>query len=158
MAALRDLLFELPFRAGTRTVQANLEEVAQATLHYYRYGVTHPSEAALPVGVTDGASTSNQHDIAAVAGYLALEQRFGRVSAGVVPEHAAGLLMGALVARALGDDGHSGQEFTGGLAPVADPMAGMSTERQPSPEFTGGLVQILLEGIAQGATGHRGSP
>lgn len=126
---LKDLLFELPFKTGTATVRDNLIELAGATLRYYQFGITHPEQAAsLPVGLTDDAPTSNQHDIASVAGYLALEQRMGRISPGVSPDHAGALLMGALVTHALTSESGEASDDN----------------------FAYGMVDILLEGIGAG--------
>lgn len=121
---------ELPFTAGTGSVEANLTELAQAALHYYRYGVTHPEEAArLPIGVTDNDPRSNLNDVAAVAGYLTLEQRFGRIDARISPDSAAALLLGALVSQAL--------EFENN-----------PTAAGPVEHFVPQLVGIMLGGIA----------
>lgn len=139
-------MFELPFVAGTGTVEATLTELAQAALRYYQYGVTHPDQAdRLPVGVTDNEPNSNCHDLAAVAGYLSLEQRFGRIHPAVSPDNAASLLLGALVSRALELE--------------KDPSA-----HGPDQDFVSGVVEILLGGIdnsgrltQQNARGFRGT-
>jgi EmrB/QacA subfamily drug resistance transporter len=127
---LKTLLFELPFKAGIASVEDNLGEVARSTLHYYFYGLANGSNSrSLPIGVSDDAKTSARHDVAAVSGYLALEQRLGRISAEVSPEQAATLLMGALAAHALG------LEITG------------EEDVDSSLEFVTGMVRILVEGI-----------
>lgn len=110
-------------------MEANLTELAQAALHYYCYGVTHPEEASrLPIGVTDNEPRSNLNDVAAVAGYLTLEQRFGRIDAHVSPDSAATLLLGALVTQAL--------EFENNPSAAG-----------PDDQFVPQLVGIMLGGI-----------
>jgi len=127
---LKKLLFELPFKAGVHSVEDNLAEVARTTLHYYFYGLANGSNSrALPIGVSDDAKTSARHDVAAVSGYLALEQRFGRINPQIAPDQAATLLMGALAAHALG------LEITG------------EEDVDSSLEFVTGMVKILVEGI-----------
>ena len=127
---LKKLLYELPFKAGVDSVEDNLAEVARTTLHYYFYGLANGSNSrALPIGVSDDAKTSARHDVAAVSGYLALEQRFGRINPQIAPDQAATLLMGALAAHALG------LEITG------------EEDVDSSLEFVTGMVKILVEGI-----------
>ncbi|HYN98998.1 MAG TPA: ATP-binding cassette domain-containing protein [Actinomycetota bacterium] len=109
---LQDVLNQLPYKAGSGDVKAHLREVAEAALTYYR------------------DSTSNQPlDVRPVAGYLALEQRFGRISGGTSADQAASLLMGAAVAKAVG------------LGASAGPPNGEAAE------FAEGAVRILLDGI-----------
>jgi EmrB/QacA subfamily drug resistance transporter len=128
---LKALLLELPFKAGMASVEDNLGELARSTLHYYFYGLANGSNSrSLPIGVSDDAKTSARHDVTAVSGYLALEQRFGRISADVSPDQAATLLMGALAAHALG------LEITG------------EEDVDSSLEFVTGMVRIMVEGIA----------
>ena len=98
---LRMLMVDLPIKAGTGDVEQNLQEVALATLNYYQYGLSQPGGDALPVGVTNGAQSSTQEDIAIMAGYLDLEKRFGRVDNSLKTESAASHLMAALASRAL---------------------------------------------------------
>jgi ABC-2 type transport system ATP-binding protein len=82
---LQDLLMQLPYKAGAGSVEANLQEVAEAALNYYR-----------------DATSNEPLDLRPVAGYLTLEKRFGRISDSTPSEQAASLLMGAAVARAVG--------------------------------------------------------
>lgn len=98
---LRMLMVDLPIKAGTGEVDQNLQEVALATLNYYQYGLSQPGGDALPVGVTNGAQSSTQEDIAILAGYMDLEKRFGRVDNSLKTESAASQLMAALASRAL---------------------------------------------------------
>ena len=98
---LRMLMVDLPIKAGTGEVEENLREVALATLGYYQYGLSQPGGDTLPVGVTGGAQSSIQEDIAILAGYLDLEKRFGRVDNSLKTEDAASHLMAALASRAL---------------------------------------------------------
>jgi daunorubicin resistance ABC transporter ATP-binding subunit len=109
---LQSILSQLPYKAGFGDIGVNLKEVAEAALTYYR------------------DATSNQPlDVRPVAGYLALEQRFGRISEETSAEQAASLLMGAAVARAVGLGSSNG------------PANGEASE------FADSAVRILLEGI-----------
>jgi hypothetical protein len=98
---LRNLMVDLPLKAGTAEVDQNLQEVAAATLGYYQYGLSQPGGDALPVGVTNGAQSSIREDIGILAGYLDLEKRFGRVPDRLDTGQAASHLMAALAGRAL---------------------------------------------------------
>jgi hypothetical protein len=109
------LLQQLPYRAGSGTVEGNLREVAEAALRYY-----------------SDASARQPLDIQPVAGYLTLEQRFGRISDEAATDQAASILMGAAVARAVGL-GLGSSELNGEAA-----------------EFAQSAVRILLEGIGEG--------
>lgn len=82
-ADLPSLLADLPFKAGQATVRENLEEIVAA--------------------MVDGKGRSEAVDLSPIAGYLKLEQRFGRVRSSTDVGAAAQLLMGALAASA-----HSG--------------------------------------------------
>jgi hypothetical protein len=129
------LLYELPFKAGTGSIEQNLTEIVQATL--LNYQDLAPDEGGMtPLGSTrDGLHPSTRYDIAVVAGYLVLEQRFGRINPQVPPEQAATLLMGA--ARALG------------LETVA------RLDNAVSQDYVQGMVKILLEGIGTDRQGTR---
>lgn len=98
---LRMLMIDLPLKAGTGGVDRNLQELALATLSYYQYGLSQPEGDVLPVGVTNGAQSSTQEDIAILAGYLDLEKRFGRVDNSLNTEKAASQLMAAIAGQAL---------------------------------------------------------
>ncbi|CAN5850496.1 hypothetical protein BH23ACT12_BH23ACT12_05920 [soil metagenome] len=109
---LQNILTRLPYKAGSGDVQLHLRKVAEAALAYY------------------GSEAGDQRlDIKPVAGYLELEQRFGRIDEAVSAEQAASLLMGAAVAKAVGLGGSS--ERVNG---------------EPA-DFAAGAVKILLEGI-----------
>ena len=114
---LEALLRNLPFRAGEGDVRSILEEVATATYSHFRH-----SEVTLDEVL----------DVSRVSGYLALEQRFGRISKASNPEHAAQLLVGALAAHAFAGDGES------------SPTAGGAPET-----YAREAVRILLDGIAE---------
>jgi ABC-2 type transport system ATP-binding protein len=108
---LQSILAQLPYKAGFGDIVVNLKEVAEAALTYYR-----------------NATSNEPLDVGPVAGYLALEQRFGRISEETSAEQAASLLMGAAVARAVGLGSSNG------------PANGEA-------EFADSAVRILLEGI-----------
>lgn len=110
-SALNDLLRELPFKAGLGEVRANLEEVAEATYEYF--------------ASTDAAG-GPQVDVSRVSGYLALEQRLGRIGKSTHPDHAAQLLIGAVAAKALSSNGES-----------------------PDGDYARNAVKIVLEGIGK---------
>ena len=109
---LQSVLSQLPYKAGSGDVGVNLKEVAEAALTYYR-----------------DATSNHPLDVRPVAGYLALEQRFGRISEETSAEQAASLLMGAAVARAVG------------LSSTDGPVNGEASE------FADSAVRILLDGI-----------
>lgn len=115
-ARLQDILTQLPYNAGVGNVESNLKEVAEAALTYYR-----------------DAASNQPLDVRPVAGYLALEQRFGRISEQTSPEQAASVLMGAAVARAVA------------LGSSKSPPNGEARE------FAEGAVRILLNGIGERA-------
>lgn len=93
-------LSQLPFRAGTATVRANLEGFGQLALEHYGNGGGHPGAAA--------------PDLRPLAGYLLLEQRFERVNAAIDPHHAAYMLVGAIAAKAKEEPGHRITDAGGG--------------------------------------------
>lgn len=111
---LQNILTRLPYKAGSGDVQMHLREVAEAALSYYR-----------------DATANQQLDMRPVAGYLALEQRFGRISEQASAEQAASLLMGAAVAKAVG------------LGSSSEPPNGEAAD------FAEGAVRILLDGIGE---------
>ena len=139
---LRALMVDLPMQAGTGEVAERLEEMASATLRYYRHALSDPQADALPVGITDGAQSSTREDIGIITGYLNLEKRFGRVDGSLQSQQAAGRLMTALASRALESNpgGGSDAEFVravvneclhrrapatvGAATPAASPDAG----------------------------------
>jgi ABC-2 type transport system ATP-binding protein len=113
-ARLQDVLARLPYKAGSGRVEQHLKEVAEAALTYYR-----------------NADSDQPLDVRPVAGYLALEQRFGRISGDTSADQAASLLMGAAVAKAVG------------LGSSDGPQNGEAAE------FAEGAVRILLDGIGE---------
>jgi ABC-2 type transport system ATP-binding protein len=113
-ARLQSILTRLPYKAGSGDVQLHLREVAEAALSYYR-----------------DATAGRELDMKPVAGYLALEQRFGRISEEASAEQAASLLIGAAVAKAVGLGSSSG------------PPNGEAAD------FAEGAVKILLDGIGE---------
>jgi AcrR family transcriptional regulator len=115
------LMIGLPGRAGTETVQANLEAVAKAALVFYKQVVpmsasvfSEPEmlarhrEGLRKTGV--GPHRANE----AVAAYLRAEQALGRVRRDVNAETVADLLLGACFQRAfymelMVGNGHAGR-------------------------------------------------
>lgn len=93
---LADLLFQMPFKAGSGTLLENLTGFIQATrsLHEKAHSKDAVS-AALPEPVARSLRAATTPDIATLTGYLLLEQRFGRINPQVRPELAASALVGA---------------------------------------------------------------
>jgi hypothetical protein len=108
--ALDRVLRDLPFKAGVGDVKSNLEEVARATYDHFRSGEIGPSV-----------------DVSRVSGYLALEQRLGRIGSITNPEHAAQLLIGAVAAKALTANG----------------------DQSGGDDYSRAAVKIVLEGIGK---------
>ncbi|OCT11880.1 TetR family transcriptional regulator [Paenibacillus pectinilyticus] len=110
------VLFKLPARKGTRTVQENLEEVAHAALDYFYLSIvmtatmfTEPDFLARHrqgfQQRNEGPHRSNE----IVTSYLRFEQQLGRVNEAVNPRSVADLLLGACFQHAfhlqfLGED------------------------------------------------------
>ena len=114
---LDTILRNLPFRAGQGDVRSILEEVARATYDHYRY---------------DDTTGEPPLDVSRVSGYLALEQRFGRIAKVSNPEHAAQLLLGAVAAQALAES------------------RGLNGAQNGDPDsYPREAVKILLEGIGR---------
>ena len=131
---MREMLLELPFKAGNGEVEDNLSDVARAALHYYEHGLASAAAGReLPIAASDGSPTSMEADIRAVAGYLDLEQRLGRVRTESLPELVATLLLGGLAAHALGRSVTGDQDEESGI------------------EFADGMVAVLYEGIGTAA-------
>jgi EmrB/QacA subfamily drug resistance transporter len=157
---LKQVLSDLPFRAGVGTVGSNLEEVAGAALAYYRNGYAGigPEPASLNGGPGAGGSLevagrqgdltdwvagpSNRNAIWTIRGYLTLEQRFGRVSSWAAPEAGAVMLMGAVVSRALGA-GTEGRKAA-------------KSDDQGDPQFVKDAVRIMLDGMGDVDAGASG--
>jgi AcrR family transcriptional regulator len=146
LPAFVDLLHRLPGRAGTRTVAANLTEVAEQAMVLYRdfvpvnAGVFADPELLERLRVLlrergDGPQRAYEPIVA----YLEAEQALGRVAAGVDLLAAAVLLLGGcqqhvFVEQLVGPDLH----------PLGD-------RRSPA----AGLVATLLAGLAAADTEER---
>lgn len=136
---LTTLLFELPFMAGTGTLQHHVTEFLRATLPFYDKALAPGAEsAALPGPVAGNLHATTTGDIATLAGYLLLEQRFGRINPEIRPELAASALVGA--ARSLKLWTFSGNDT------------------QTSDDFLEGIVIVLLNGIGSDAAAVRENP
>lgn len=109
---LDHLLRDLPFKAGIGDVRSNLEQVAEATYLHFRSG--------------DG--DGQVVDVSRVSGYLALEQRMGRISKTAHPDHAAQLLIGALAAHGLAPNGHDPQDDNYAKATVKIVLEGIGKD------------------------------
>lgn len=97
---LREVLKELPIKAGEGDMAKQLAQVGMAALRYYQFGISQPGSGALPLAASD-AGGSMQEDAAVVAGYLQLEKRFGRLDDKVDPATAAKGLLWAVASHAL---------------------------------------------------------
>jgi AcrR family transcriptional regulator len=105
----------LPKRAGSGTVAGNVERAVRAlpldTLQaVIRLTALRPDLAAKVEAVLGGGTAGPQAVEQAIAGYLAAEQRLGRVAAGADPEVLALAVVGVLHHILL----------TGGTGPAAD--------------------------------------
>jgi AcrR family transcriptional regulator len=106
-AGFFELVESLPDRAGSSTVRRNLEEVATSAIDFY-YGIVPIAGGALADHeflrehrqFFHKENTGPMKFIRHLSGYLAREQRLGRVAERVSPEHAAQLVLGACFARA----------------------------------------------------------
>jgi len=141
-----DLAAALPERAGTGTVEANLEEVAQAALPFHR--------AILPMAcgiMTEyellqrrrqefrETGTGPLRALSDIEEYLRREQQLGRIAGTASPEHAARILMETCFGEAFL------QEMVGGGAQAkADAL------------FAREIVRTLMEGIAPRPTKTKG--
>ena len=133
-----DLAASLPDRAGTGTVEGNLEELMQAALAFHR--------AILPMAcgiMTEyellqrrrqdfrETGTGPLRPLSDIQEYLRREQGMGRIAPTASPEHAARILMETCFGEAFL------QEMVGGEAlPKADAR------------FAREMVRIVMEGIA----------
>lgn len=104
---LAALLGQLPQRVGQATVRATLEEVARAAIAFYHHNFPMAaslfSEPLLLAAHRETLRTRNAgpaHVGNAVAGYLAAEQRLGRIQPDADPQAAAALLLGACLQHA----------------------------------------------------------
>jgi AcrR family transcriptional regulator len=148
LPAFVDLLIRLPDRAGTRTVAANLTEVAEQTLTLYR------DFQALSAGVFADPELLERHRkllrargdgpheaYAPIVAYLRAEQALGRV---VVPDPlaAAIVLLGAcqqyvFVEQMIGADLHPLRERQSPAAALVQALLAGLAPRQPAdPEQT----------------------
>jgi AcrR family transcriptional regulator len=141
-----DLLLRLPGKAGTRTVAANLTEVAEQALALYRdflavnagvFADPELLERLRRLLRERGDGPQRAYD--PIVAYLEAEQALGRVAAGADPLAAAVLLLGGcqqhvFVEQLVGADRH----------PLAD---------RPSPAAS--LVRTLLAGLAAPDTEER---
>lgn len=128
---LAAVLFQFPFTAGSGTVLSNITEFLQATMPFHGEAGSRGPLVELPETVSGTRGARTTPDIATLAGYLLLEQRFGRVRSGVRLDLAATALIGAARSRDLwsfSDDGEVGSE-----------------------DFLKGLVTLVLEGLGTGA-------
>jgi len=142
-APLATLMSDLPFSAGTGSIQRNLEEVALATMLHFRSIASAAGRvswrsaeegARFKSGSRAYGDSETDISIWPIVGYLRLEQRFGRISRKASPEQAATLLVSALAARAMGLE----------VASNGNDLDGVSHSRQ----FVKSAVKTLLEGIS----------
>jgi AcrR family transcriptional regulator len=132
------LLHDLPWRAGQRNVETNLEEVARVALPFF--------EQTLPIVVSLFAEPEllarHQEQLRAknmgphranemLAAYVRAEQRLGRINPRVDPEAIASLLIGACVGRSLV------RRFLGQPVPP-----------EGDDQFSRSIVKALVEGMA----------
>lgn len=132
------LMRDLPQRAGEGSVAENLEQIAAAAVAFF--GRIVPLVVALAADPTLAARhTARLHELgsdpdpthAALAAYLRLEQRLGRVRAETSPAAAATLLLGVCF-------NYAQVRYQSGAHPV-----------YPTPEqFVTEIVQTLLTGLA----------
>jgi len=142
---LADELDELLGQAGEGDVAENLRTVARMAVAFYRQSFpmagslfASPELLAAHRRKLDPPEYGPQQPTARLAGYLAAEQRIGRLSTGFVPESAAALLVGACFHRAFltvfwGPDAPE----TGALRPADDE------------EFAAQAVHALLAGVGR---------
>jgi len=123
-------------RAGDRSVQKNLEEIALACIRF--------SEKLIPLGVAllaDGALLKRHRKTGPdrgpkeafelIAGYIAGEQRIGRIDARIRPLQVAGLIFGPCFQRVF-----MRQVIGKNVFPPADP------------EFAGELISTMMLGLS----------
>lgn len=139
-----DALARLPGRAGTGDPAEHLAEVVRCALPFFRQSLPMAgSLLASPELLANyrrklALTAAGPHQATALLSrYLRLEQRGGRISAGIDPEAAAMLLIGACFHRAFLDCFY-GPEPPPGRPPVDDE------------EFVTEVVRALLAGVAPG--------
>jgi len=132
-----ELISILPDRAGTATVRKNLEEVARTALGFYRAIVPMVIGALAERELLKEQRRHFQETkggpmkaMGAVSTYLRKEQRLGRISEKVSPEHATRTLLGACFSEAL-------------LEELVGDEAALGNDEQYARE----IVRTLMEGL-----------
>lgn len=141
-----DLTNTLPDRAGTGTVRKNLEEVARTALGFYRVIAPMVIGAMAERELLEEQRRHFQETkggpmkaLGAVSTYLRKEQRLGRISERVSPEHATRTLLGACFSQAvleallgdeasLGDDEHYAREIVRSVMDGLNPRKELAKE------------------------------
>ncbi|MFE3827433.1 TetR/AcrR family transcriptional regulator [Streptomyces sp. NPDC059092] len=148
-----DALARLPGRVGTGEVAGNLEEVARVAVLFYRRSLPMAASLFASPGLLvahraklDLTGAGPQEATHCLAGYLRAEQERGRVSAGIDPDAAAMLLIGACFHRAFLD-----------LFFAPDPPEGVVRPADEA-EFARETVRALLAGIAPSGPEQRPGP
>jgi AcrR family transcriptional regulator len=146
---LADELEELLNRAGEGDVAGNLRQVARTALAFYRQSFpmagslfASPELLAAHRRRLDPPGYGPQRPTDRLTGYLAAEQRLGRLSPDVAPEAAAAMLIGACFHRAFLT------VFWGPDAPEVGALLPRDDE-----EFAVRTVRALMTGAGLGAAG-----
>ena len=134
---LSTVLFQFPFRAGSGTVLSNVTEFIRATLPFFSGPHGSGQLVELPETISGMPGARTTPDIATLAGYLLLEQRFGRIRSGVRLDLAATALIGAARSRDLWSFPED-------------------AEAESSDGFLEGLVTLILEGFGTRAGDPQG--
>src|SRR6266508_1551776 len=142
-----ELISTLPDRAGTATVRKNLEEVARTALGFYRAIVPMVIGAMAERELLEEQRRHFQETkggpmraLGSVSTYIRNEQRLGRISEKVSPEHATRTLLGACFSEAL-------------LEELVGAEAVLGSDEQYARE----IVRSLMEGLKQrGETAKEG--
>ncbi|MBV6703006.1 TetR/AcrR family transcriptional regulator [Kitasatospora aureofaciens] len=137
---LADAVAGLPGRAGSGTVGGHLEEVVRVAVPFYRQsfpmaGSLFASPELLAAHRRKLGDAGPHHVSSHLADYLRAEQRLGRVRAGIDPDAAAMLLIGACFHRAFLELFYADEAPAGALRPAT------------TGEFVTTTVQALLDGI-----------
>ena len=134
---LTQVLAELPAKAGTGTVRDHLVELVELGVRFYAGGLAIGSSMLGDPGLVErhrewllarGIGPHRANEM--LAAYLRAEQAAGRVAAGVDPDGAAALLLGACYQRAF---------FVR--------LVGEQAPRPPGPEFAQSVVNAALRGL-----------
>jgi hypothetical protein len=122
------ILFQFPFKAGTGTVVQNIAGFLRSASDFYDQplGVAAP-QVPFPEPIASRAGATTTADVSTLAGYLLLEQRFGRINPDTRPELAATVLIGA--------------------ARLMKQWSFPDTATQPDDDFLEGMVGVVMEGI-----------